>query len=505
MKNLLRSIQKDTSSLFSNMINLITTKHLTIFTIILLSSQISYSQTKTFVGGSPNGNDWFDPLNWANNMIGGNGDNVFLNADVSLSDSITVRLFDTNDNKLTIENTTLARLTARSISIDNDGEIENKGILEAKNLISGNAISVSGILKNFSQVMHESNIVVNGDGQLLNKKNTISTTTVDGKILVASSGTFINEGFIKGPYETIQLSGTSNLTNTNSGFIQVDTFSICLIRMIDNAEFTNEAEIYGNMEIRMDDSTTFENFGDIDIFNNEVFATEALEIKEDASFTNHLGGDVRMAKPGMQGPVVTQNKNTMFQNFGKFEIVGGQFLSSVHSSNTGAFLNGSTGELLIKNTSDAGIRFLSSNSGQIVNDGILGLCNTNVTTGTCPIIASSSTILENTGQIYTGVDIYNGNCSTIVQNAIVNLGGTVSPGCAPTNSNCPSDYAGTNKITGIVDGPADYETDGIIESDAAVSSGTVFFDSGISVTLLPNFEVLLNTTFTAFIDGCQGM
>jgi hypothetical protein len=53
-------------------------KQLTTIAISLLSSQISFGQFKNFEGGSPNGNDWHDPLNWENNMVGGPGDNVFL-------------------------------------------------------------------------------------------------------------------------------------------------------------------------------------------------------------------------------------------------------------------------------------------------------------------------------------------------------------------------------------------------------------------------------------------
>jgi hypothetical protein len=120
-------------------------------------------------------------------MVGGPGDNVFLLADASLSDSVTVRVLVTNDNKLTIENTILARLTASSITINDDGEIENRGFLEAKNPINGNAITVRGILTNFSQVTHEASLIVTGIGQLVNKKNTISTFAVDGKVWINST------------------------------------------------------------------------------------------------------------------------------------------------------------------------------------------------------------------------------------------------------------------------------------------------------------------------------
>lgn len=92
-----------------------------------------------------------------------------------------MRVLVTNDNKLTIENTILARLTASSITINDDGEIENRGFLEAKNPINGNAITVRGILTNFSQVTHEASLIVTGIGQLLNKKIQYRPSQLMGK------------------------------------------------------------------------------------------------------------------------------------------------------------------------------------------------------------------------------------------------------------------------------------------------------------------------------------
>jgi len=71
---------------------------------------------------------------------------------------------------------------------------------------------------------------------------------------------------------------------------------------------------------------------------------------------------------------------------------------------------------------------------------------------------------------------------------------------------CIDNYSLMNstKIDGIESGNADYETDGILESEQIITSGsTVDYDSAQFIELLQNFEVVLGAEFLAFIDGCN--
>jgi len=71
---------------------------------------------------------------------------------------------------------------------------------------------------------------------------------------------------------------------------------------------------------------------------------------------------------------------------------------------------------------------------------------------------------------------------------------------------CPDDYAGPNKLTGTQSVNADFETDGNIESDQVINgNSTVYYDSGISIELLPGFNIVIGTIFEAFIDGCGNL
>jgi len=67
--------------------------------------------------------------------------------------------------------------------------------------------------------------------------------------------------------------------------------------------------------------------------------------------------------------------------------------------------------------------------------------------------------------------------------------------------------ANRNMLTGTQLNTADFETDGIIESDQIIQ-GTqginVDYDSGTQILLKPGFEVKLTNVFHAFIDGCGG-
>ncbi len=74
-----------------------------------------------------------------------------------------------------------------------------------------------------------------------------------------------------------------------------------------------------------------------------------------------------------------------------------------------------------------------------------------------------------------------------------------------SNSNCPTNYAGANALSGPISGTQDYETDGEIESSQIIQAGaTIDFDSGTSIKLEAPFEVPSSATMHAFIDGCGG-
>jgi len=69
-------------------------------------------------------------------------------------------------------------------------------------------------------------------------------------------------------------------------------------------------------------------------------------------------------------------------------------------------------------------------------------------------------------------------------------------------SNCDPQYI----LTGVQNINADYETDGVIESDQAiVANAVVDYDSGTSIELLNGFEVRIGSVFSAFIDGCGNL
>ena len=72
-------------------------------------------------------------------------------------------------------------------------------------------------------------------------------------------------------------------------------------------------------------------------------------------------------------------------------------------------------------------------------------------------------------------------------------------------TSCPPDYANGNELIGLQSIDADYETDGAIESSQLVDNNSIVdYDSGVSVLLKEDFEVIIGTTFHAFIDGCDG-
>lgn len=69
---------------------------------------------------------------------------------------------------------------------------------------------------------------------------------------------------------------------------------------------------------------------------------------------------------------------------------------------------------------------------------------------------------------------------------------------------CQPNFAGVNQLTGTQSVIADYETDGLIESNQIIDAN-VDYDSKIEIHLLSGFEVKLGREFHAFIDGCGNL
>lgn len=74
------------------------------------------------------------------------------------------------------------------------------------------------------------------------------------------------------------------------------------------------------------------------------------------------------------------------------------------------------------------------------------------------------------------------------------------------NSNCPPSYSAGNgnMLTGTQTAVADFETDGIIESNQIIDAD-VIYDSGTSIEMVEGFEVFVGRVFEAFIDGCGNL
>ncbi len=73
---------------------------------------------------------------------------------------------------------------------------------------------------------------------------------------------------------------------------------------------------------------------------------------------------------------------------------------------------------------------------------------------------------------------------------------------------CPGSYsaANGNMLTGVQSVSADFETDGILESEQIIgTNAAVDYDSAISVELFNGFEVEIRATFHAFLDGCGNL
>lgn len=119
----------------------------------------------------------------------------------------------------------------------------------------------------------------------------------------------------------------------------------------------------------------------------------------------------------------------------------------------------------------------------------------------------TETILQSgTNHIYTDASLTSGSVLGVQvtrEDASGNLICTDISTAAPVIS--PLSYSGMYMLTGNQGGVADYEANGIIESNQIIdNTGQVDYDSQVSIELLPNFEVQLGALFEAFIDGCNG-
>ncbi|MEE9373806.1 MAG: hypothetical protein V3V00_12205 [Saprospiraceae bacterium] len=73
------------------------------------------------------------------------------------------------------------------------------------------------------------------------------------------------------------------------------------------------------------------------------------------------------------------------------------------------------------------------------------------------------------------------------------------------NSNCPQNYAGVNKLTGVQIIDSTFQTNGILESNQQIIGANVIYRSPIGIELLYNFEIQVqgNKIFEIIIGGCE--
>lgn len=118
------------------------------------------------------------------------------------------------------------------------------------------------------------------------------------------------------------------------------------------------------------------------------------------------------------------------------------------------------------------------------------------------------------GIMDAGESLQSGSSTTYTSNTLLNgdiiaLLVTDANGCTNVSTTTvyvsPTNYSGVNALTGVENGIADYETDGVIESTQIIGvSAIVDYDSEVEVHLLSGFETTNGCEFMAFIDGCNG-
>jgi len=96
-------------------------------------------------------------------------------------------------------------------------------------------------------------------------------------------------------------------------------------------------------------------------------------------------------------------------------------------------------------------------------------------------------------------------CSDGIQNQDetgIDCGGSSCDPC--TSDGCVADYASANKLTGLTNASADFETNGAIESCQTIgASAVVDYDSQTEITLEAGFETEPGAVIEIFIDGCN--
>lgn len=459
--------------------------------------QSGFCVTRFFEGG-----DWHDAANWANDMMPGPNDDVSMMGDGIIKQSVNVNNIGIFEHKLTIQESQMPGgipvvVNARYIFTTDDGEIIN----DAELILSKGegTLLVRGNLINSGTITFDDDFVISGTGS--NMGGTI-TGTETSQLFVAFDGIFNNHGIIDGPISNIQLSGTGVFNNYSP--IQLDPLYEGDFVLINNAHFTNYNVLSGNMKIRIDDDSVFENRNQVDLIHTG--GVQFVRLIENAQFKNF--GNIRLDQQNGFSIGLTHQDDAQFENHGLFIMENAKFSITPDTTGSAYFRNEAGAQLYISNTAADGIRFGISRSGQFQNAGLISLCQTNQTSGTCPILAQTGSIIQNlsSGELFTGVDIFTSNCNTAIQNSIINSG-LILPACADDpNFNCPLNYTGVSTLTGTINGPQDFEAHVNIESlDAFIDIGTVTFDAGNSITLIANFEVNSNTVFEAIIDGCGGI
>lgn len=456
--------------------------------IFLCSLQSGNSVTRFFEGG-----DWHEPLNWLNEIMPSADEDVIMQGSGTIKQSITCNNIAVGDSiTLTISSGTV---TARQITVFSDGTLVNNGTLDL--IIDFGYLSVMGEVTNSGQITVVTGVAVAGS---IANNGTItgSTTSV---MSVGNGGVFNNSGTIDGTGVNFQI---NNGTFNNGGIINIDLSTPSDFILTSTGLFSNTGSIITNARIQLKDDAVFENRNIMNIINSKTNHA-SLWIEDNAIFRNFVNLQLDQ-QTSLEVGIIVRNA-AIFENFGTCVLKNAP-LSILTTNPAGGFENHANADIHISNTDVEGLRINSVHPQAFLNHGIISMCQTNQVSGTCPLWLISNSTLINlpNSTLFTGVDIFNGNCSSATINNISNQGDIIAscgPGIPPI---CPLDFTGPNSISGVYNSAIVLETDGpITATNALILQGPTTFDSGISVTLDLDFEVAANTVFEAFIDGCGGL
>lgn len=449
--------------------------------------QVGYSATRTFEGG-----DWHDPVSWTNELIAGPGDDVSVTGSGIISEDVTVNNIAVGrGHTLDVASGTL---TARLISIFPDGaELVNNAII--KLIIDKGDLDVKGNCKNTGTIEFIGLVNVSGS---LNNSGTM-TGSSNSLVAVGNGGVIDNFGTIDGTGVNFQI---NNGIFNNTAIINIDLTEPTNFVVASTGLFSNVGSVITNAPITVKDNGVLENRNIMDFINTNANGT-SLIIEDDAIVRNFVNLQLTQLAIGEVG--VSLKNEASFENFGLLIMKNAPVQMGVFGA--AQFTNFATGEIYISNTDAYGLRVSNANT-LAINQGIISLCQTNLVSGTCPLSIDPGTNLLNLpgSTLYTGIDIFNGNCSTTIVNNISNQGQIIASCGGVPNFSCPLHFSGVNAITGLLLTPQLFETNGPIEAvDLLINQGPIKFDSGTSITLAENFEVNSNTLFEAIIDGCGGI